>query len=128
MATKHLDARGKGEIDYDYKEDTLFFKIKDREYMNSLDFEGLVVDIDKEGFLTGIQIFDASQLFGIPKEALRNTKFMEFSAKAQEKEVILRFRFIAALRNKSFMQQGQDIIREATAPLASTEMMCTMKA
>jgi len=30
MKTKHLDGKGKGEMDYDYSNDILLLKIKDR--------------------------------------------------------------------------------------------------
>ena len=52
MEIKHLDAKGNGEVDYDYAHDIILFKVKDREYSKSVEFEDLVLDIDKEGFIT----------------------------------------------------------------------------
>ena len=46
---------GKGEFDYDYKHDILFFKIKEREYGKSIETNNLIIDIDKEEYLVGIQ-------------------------------------------------------------------------
>ena len=41
MKTQNRLLEGKGEVDYDYTNDILFFKIKDREYDRSLEFENL---------------------------------------------------------------------------------------
>ena len=46
MNGRHLAAEGKGEYTYDYLNDILLFKIKDRDYLKSLDFDNLIVDID----------------------------------------------------------------------------------
>ena len=63
QANRHLT--GEGEMDYDYINDILFFKVKNREYDRSLEFENLVIDIDSENFIIGIQIFDASKFLRI---------------------------------------------------------------
>ena len=48
--------QGKGEVDYDYKHDILFFKTKDRQYSKSIELlDNIVIDVDKSGFLVGIQ-------------------------------------------------------------------------
>ena len=60
----------KGIVDYDYKNDILFFKVKDRYYERSIDFGDFILDLDKEGYIVGIQLFDASKIFSIDKDAL----------------------------------------------------------
>jgi uncharacterized protein YuzE len=55
MTKPYLNAKGKGEADYDYANDILFFKIKDREYSHSIELEDIVLDIDVSGIITGIQ-------------------------------------------------------------------------
>jgi len=79
MTKPYLNAKGKGEADYDYANDILFFKIKDREYSHSIELEDIVLDIDVSGIITGIQIFAASNMFQIEKEALQNNKKFIFS-------------------------------------------------
>ncbi len=128
MEPKHLDARGKGEVDYDYKNDILFFKVKDREYAKSLEFEEIVLDIDKEGFITGIQLFGASELFRIDKETLRNVRGWEFHIKAESNVITLQLRFEMIKRNKVIVEQGQNMVREATSPLADSEVLCKIEA
>ena len=78
-----MNARGKGEFYYNYKYDILFFKIKERDYQKSLDFGDIIVDIDTEGFITGIQLFDASKMFRLDKLVLREIKNWKFYIKSE---------------------------------------------
>lgn len=110
---RHLDARNKGETAYDYQHDILIFKTKDRDYLKSLEYENFVVDIDREGFITGIQIFDASKTFKLQKFALKNIRHFEFSARFVDRVMNIRLRFAAVTRNRSRITQGQDFVREA---------------
>ena len=76
----------KGEMDYDYKHDILFFKTKDRKYSKSIELlDNLVVDVDKEGFLVGIQIFDASLYLNVDKKNLLKRAKMELADKPYPK-------------------------------------------
>ncbi len=122
MMRKHLDA--KGEVDYDYKEDTLFFKIQNREYVKSIDFEDMVLDVDKEGFITGIQVFDVSKLFKLSKEALRNVKYTQFNTKVEKNVITVQFMFTCVQRNKTIVERGENMIRESPSPLLEREVEC----
>ena len=132
MENKHLDARGKGEYTYDYRNDILLFKIKNRDYAMSIEFENLIVDIDKEGFITGLRIFDASQLFKLSKIALNKVRSFEFNTKVEtgakkEKVITIQLRFVPMLRNKPMIKQGQDIVREAfSSQIKNSEVLCTV--
>ena len=128
MTTKHLDAKGKGEYTYNYKHDILLFKIKNREYTKSIDFENLIIDIDKEGFITGLRIFDASQIFNLSKIALKNIKQFEFNATVEDKIVSIQLRFAACLRNKPYkIQHGENFVREAlTSTIEDSRVECTV--
>ena len=127
MENKHLDARGKGVYTYDYKNDILLFKIRDREYTMSIEFENLIIDIDKEGFITGLRIFDASQIFKLSKLALSNVKRFEFNTKVENKVITIQLRFMSLLRNRPVVKHGQDIVREATdSHIMNSEVLCTV--
>ena len=95
---KHLE--GKGEFDYDYKNDILFFKTKEREYEKSLEIENMVLDIDKENFIVGIQIFDASKFLTATKTSLRNSPKWKFEANLMGNKVEIRLAFQIVMRNK----------------------------
>lgn len=80
---KHLNAIGRGAYSYDSRHDILFFKIKERDYSTSLEFDELVIDMDTEGFIMGIRLFDASQILRLDKESLSKIQGFEFSARAE---------------------------------------------
>ena len=90
----------KGEMDYDYSNDILFFKSKNREYSRSKEFSNIVLDIDKEDFIVGIQIFDASKFLRIPKIALRNVPKWQFQATILDNKIEIRLVFQVVYRNK----------------------------
>ena len=126
MKMKHLNAPGKGEYIYDYRNDTLLFKIRDRNYKVSIDFDNLVVDVDEEGYMTGLRIFDASQVFKLSKLALSNVKSFEFHTKVEDKVISIQLRFNCILRN-SVVKQGQDFVREAVdSSIKNSEVLCTV--
>lgn len=113
MNPKHLDGRRKGEYSYDYEFDILLFKAKDRDYAKSVDFENLTVDIDTEGFVMGIRIFDASTIFGLSKIALSSIKNFELTTKVEEGVINLQLKFKTVLRNKAITTHGHNFVREA---------------
>jgi len=82
---KHLNAIGKGECVYDYKYDTLTFRIKDRDYKNSVEFQNFVIDIDTENFVTGIRILDVSKVTGMNKILFKNIINSEFRASIKKR-------------------------------------------
>jgi|SRR3989344_2160979 len=100
MEIKYLNAKGMEEIDYDYSNDIILFKIKDRDYDYSIELEDVVLDIDKEGFITGIQVFDASNIFNASKEALTSIKNWEFKIRTEEKIIYIQLNFAIISRNK----------------------------
>ena len=127
MKGRHLKAFGKGECLYDYVNDVLVFRIKNRDYLKSLDFDNLIVDIDKEGYITGLRIFDASKIFGIPKLALKIIKSFKFNARIEDNKVTIQLEFIPVLRNKELIKQGQNLVREATgSQVNNSEVVCTV--
>lgn len=87
MGTKLLDAKGRGEMDYDYANDLLFFKVKEREYDRSIELDDVVLDVDKEGYITGIQIFGASNMFEVDKNTLRNVHKWDFKVRIEGKVI-----------------------------------------
>lgn len=118
---KHLE--GQGEVDYDYSNDILFFKVKNRKYNKSIEFENLVIDIDNEDFITGIQIFDASKFLQVNKESLRNIPKWIFQAVVIGENIEIRLNYETIVRNKT-VEKNPIIVRENKANLPSSEMIC----
>ena len=120
MTMKKL--KGKGEFDYDYKYDILFFKTKNREYDKSIKVDSLILDIDKEGFIVGIQIFDASEFLKVSKLHLRKFPKWEFRATLHENRLEVRLLFQIEIRNKII--EKNPIIIENVEGLPNSEMIC----
>jgi len=98
MKGKHLEAEG--EMDYDFVNDILFFKVADREYDYSIEFQNMVVDIDSDKFIVGIQILDASKFLRIDKAHLRKISKWRFEAKLQDKEFRIDLNYQVIVRNQ----------------------------
>ena len=120
---RHLEA--KGEMDYDYVNDILFFKVKDREYDFSLEFQNMVIDVDKERFIVGIQIFDASKFLGVPKTHLRTIPKWKFEAHIEDGVIEIRLFYQIAIRNK-ILERNPIIIQENKPKLPSPQMVSTV--
>ena len=125
MTTKgrHLEAKGK--MDYDYVNDILFFKVDNREYSYSLEFQNMVIDVDEEDFIVGIQIFDASTFLNISKANLRMIPKWQFKSKVDKGIVELRLFYQISIRNK-IIEKNPIIIQENTSEISSPQMVATV--
>ncbi len=90
-----------GEAYYDFENDILFFKAKDREYSRSLEFNPFVIDIDTENNLVGVQVFDASKLFMLPKSVLMHVKDWQFKIRIEGNELRMDLIFKVEMRGKT---------------------------
>lgn len=98
----------KGEVDYDFKQDILFFKTKNREYDRSIEMDNIVLDIDSKGFIVGIQIFEASKFLRMEKVKLKSIPDWEFNVATEQMEyqgkqvtkIEIRLMFKVNVRNK----------------------------
>lgn len=122
MTGKSLE--GKGEMDYDFVNDVLFFKIEDREYDFSLEFQNMVIDVDEEEFITGIQIFEASKFLKIDKSNLKQIPRWKFEAKIVGNVVEIRLFYQIEIRNR-IIEKNPIIIQENTANLPSPQVAVT---
>ncbi len=123
MKEKHLE--GEGEMDYDYENNVLFFKVKDRDYDFSFEFENMVIDVDKEKFIVGIQLFNASEFLGISKINLREIPTWKFKAKITKGIIELRLFYQLKIRNQ-IIEKNPIILQENKANLPSPQMVATI--
>ena len=123
MKPRHLEA--KGEMDYDYVNDVLFFKIKDREYDFSVEFQNMVIDIDEEKFIVGIQIFEASNFLRMSKVNLREIPNWRFNAKLENNTIEIRLDYQLKIRNKTF-EKNPIIIQENKSESLRPQMVSTI--
>jgi len=117
--------QGKGEVDYDFKHDVLFFKTKDRKYAKSIELlDNIVIDVDKEGFLVGIQIFDASEFLNLDKKELLSIPKWVFNANVYDgNKVDIRLTFQIKVRNK-IIEKNPIIAQQINQKLPNSEMVC----
>lgn len=126
--TKNIKPRyleAKGEMDYDYVNDILFFKIQDREYSFSIEFQNMAIDVDDEMFIVGIQIFDASQFLGLSKLNLREIPKWQFKAKIDNNIIEFRLNYQLRIRNQIF-EKNPIIIQENKSGLPSPQLVKTI--
>lgn len=122
MVQKKLE--GKGEVDYDYENDILFFKLKGRKYDNSIELlDNLVVDVDKEGFLVGIQMFDASEYLNIDKKSLLKIPNWQFTINVHENIIEIRLVFQVKIRNK-IVEKNPIISQQMSHKLPDSQLVC----
>lgn len=113
----------KGEADYDFKHDILFFKTKNREYKKSIELENFTLDIDEEGFITGIQIFEASKFLNLDKVALMKIPKWKFMAKYFDGRIDVRLIFQVRIRN-IIVEKNPIILESISEPLPNSELEC----
>ncbi|MFH0978580.1 MAG: DUF2283 domain-containing protein [Candidatus Woesearchaeota archaeon] len=112
-----------GESDYDYKHDILFLKSKNREYKKSVEMDNITVDIDQEGFVVGIQIFEASKFLNLKKEILMKIPRWEYKAMLSEGKIEIRLLFKIKSRNK-IIEKNPIIKQVITESLPDSESVC----
>ena len=125
MKARQLDAKRNGEMDYDEEHDILFLKVKGREYDHSLELEDIVLDVDKEGLVTGIQIFDASGVLNVESSALKSIRSWEFKIRTEGKLVFVQVT-LEILRGDRVVERGQNMVRETSSTLTESEVQCAM--
>ncbi|MFH1200189.1 MAG: DUF2283 domain-containing protein [Candidatus Micrarchaeota archaeon] len=114
-----------GEYDYDYLNDILFFKVKDREYSRSIELDEIIVDVDEENFIVGIQMFNASELFNLPKYTLKNVRKWEFQASVDSNRLEVKLAFQTMMRNK-IIEPRPMIIEQLKQPLPNSKVVSVM--
>ncbi|MBU4348289.1 MAG: DUF2283 domain-containing protein [Nanoarchaeota archaeon] len=127
-----MKKRAKGQVDYDYKNDILFFKTSNREYIKSIELDNIILDIDKEDFIVGIQMFEASKFLKIDKTKLRQIPNWNFTAKSEQvkekgkkiTKIEIRLDFKMKYRNKIIEKNPIIMPQPIDEMLPNREMVC----
>jgi uncharacterized protein YuzE len=114
-----------GIFDYDFVNDILFFKVKNREYSYSIELLDYVIDVDEEGFIVGLQIFDASKVFNMSRESLRIVKNWKLRASVKEGILEVKLVFESMLRNK-IVEKNPILVQRLEKKLPNSSMLCTI--
>lgn len=90
---------GKAEAEYDFENDIFSAIPQKREYDSSFQTGNLIFDLNKEGKINGIEILDASGLFGMPKAFLGRIISGRIEIIADEKVIRLKIILKSLVRN-----------------------------
>ena len=85
----------------------------------------MVIDIDEEKFITGIQLFNVSEFLGIKKEYLRQIPRWQFKSRIYNNTIELRLFYQISVRNK-IIEKNPIIIQQNTTNLPSPQMVATI--
>jgi len=118
---KEKQLNGKGEFLYDFKHDILTFKIKDRDYKQSIELQNFCLDIDTENFVTGVRIFDVSKVSGLKKLIFRNLTHGEFKSSVKNNIITVRLNFIGKIRNRliPIFSKEENFTQQIVTPIES---------
>lgn len=108
-----------GEFLYDHRYDILTFKIKNKQYKSSFEFQNFVVDVDEKNTVSGMRIMDVSRILNADKYLLRNVTGGEFKATVKDDVVTVRVTFIGKMRNRiiPLFSREKDFTQQFTAPI-----------
>lgn len=125
MINKEKYLGKEGAFDYDYVNDILFFKVDEREYAFSVELLDYVIDLDIEGFVVGLQIFDASKHFGMNKNSLREVKNWRLEARIRAGVIEVKLIFTSILRNK-MIEKNPILVQRIDGNIADSRVLCTI--
>ena len=86
------------------------------------EFQNMTIDIDKEKFVVGIQIFNASKFLEISKINLREIPKWQFKSKIEEGVIEIRLNYQLEIRNKIF-DKTPIVIQENKSKLSSSQII-----
>ncbi len=114
----------KGEVDYDFRHDIIFFKTTEREYVKSFELDNITIDVDKEGFLVGIQILEASKFLNTDRKDLLNIPRWEFTANVfGSNKLGIRLTFQLKVRNR-IIEKNPIILQQIRENLPDSRLVC----
>ena len=125
MKLKHLEATEKGAMDYDLENDILFLKVAGRTYARSVELDDIVVDLDQEGAVIGVQVFDVSALFALDKAVLQHVQQWQFSVKIEQNVITIQI-FLEFHANGKVVERMQNLVRESPLASENSEVVCAL--
>lgn len=108
----------KGRYRYDPEYDTLTYRLDGR-YARSLELDDVVLDLDPDGAIIGLRVFEASSLFGLDRANLAQVSDFRFSAQRADGVVSIDVSFVPLSNGEPLLRQRQSIVRDldTTVPI-----------
>lgn len=117
--------KGLGKYNFDFKNDIFFFKVNNREYSHSVEMNNVVIDFDEEQFVTGVQIFNASEFFSVEKNLLKQIREVKMQAKVENGTIKIKIEFDVTIRNK-VKNYNPIIFERVNDQIPNSEILCTV--
>ncbi|MBW6471107.1 MAG: DUF2283 domain-containing protein [Methanosarcinaceae archaeon] len=86
--------------DYDFQNDTIFFYKDSDKYGFSIDIDGIILDVNENNNIMGIEILDASKKFKSSKSDLRDVHHFDATIEINEKNIEVNMKLEIFKRNR----------------------------
>lgn len=110
---------------YDSDSDALFISRTDiYDYYESVELtEGVILDFDKKGKASALEILNASKIFNTSKYSLKNIKNISMQIAVLEKSIHLNLSMGVLVHNKELRKSlDESTINDINAPIMETEL------
>lgn len=87
-------------MDYDDEHDVFYVARKNCSYSHSEPIENVILDIDEDGSLVGIEILNASEFFGVDRHVLATLESVSFSFRSFEDRLRFSAEFSYEVRDR----------------------------
>jgi uncharacterized protein YuzE len=85
--------------DYDSLNDTFYTHPLDRDYSSSMMMDDIIIDMDAERRITGIEVLNASKKFGVSKYEMLHPMQLSFTIDIDDGKIILSLNLTFMKRN-----------------------------
>ena len=89
----------KAKASYDFEEDIFLARPIERKYESSFQIDNFIFDLDKENKIIGLEMFNASKVFGIPKAFLKNIGSGKLEVVISKQYIIVNIQIKTKVRN-----------------------------
>lgn len=94
--------------DYDAQNDSFFVYSKEAKYKSSIDLDDIILDIDEDNSIMGVEILDISAKFGISKYDVQNYRRLDVTIEITEKIIDVQLTL-------SFLKRNAEVSRVTEA-------------
>ena len=89
----------KAKIDYNFEDDIFLARPTERDYDSSFQIGNFIFDLDKDHNIRGIELINASKLFGVPKAFLKDMISGKLEIVVSEKYIKINIQIKTKVRN-----------------------------
>ncbi len=112
-------------FDYDFENDSLFFNYQGIDYESSIDIDNIILDLGVDGSPVGAEILHASELFNVPKTAIKNLKNFKADISISEETIEIKITIYTILRNRETEKVvASHVVNDENIPSIQIAMAC----